>query len=615
MPQFVPPDSGTYGSSSPYPGKLVEILDDGYMMGFHFVSLKIYPLQYIPVARKLILYTNISFTVDLVPAPNPATPVFRRSKMNQELIEDFIKTAVANPAEVDSFATPPRTLTKLPLIPQKMILTALPSLEGNTVDYIIITNDELAPKFLTLANWLTKKGVPAIVKTTEWIDANYRGCDLQEKIRNFIKDAYSYWGVIWILLGGDTNIVPDRKGFYDSYAGIYGPTDLYYAGLDGNWNANGNSIFGESSDNADYGPDLFVGRAPVNDINQAERFINKIITYEKSPPSDYVTRMLFMGASLGYPPPPGDGWGQLTKEYIGSHYVPSFIDPWELYNPLTGPGWQGDELLNSSSALSRINEGYHIIDHADHAGRYDLGTGLHWAGAYRTINRIDMDGLSNGSQYSILFSLGCSPNAFDYDCISEHFMTAPNGGGVAFIGNSRTGWSSQDYQDKKFFESLFVNGLYHLGMSFASIQYGYSYYRCNMNLLGNPEMPVWKDTPKTFYYVDHPTNITIGPTSFKVTVYDDSGLLKQGALVCLQKGTEAYAYGFTDVNGEVTFDYTPETTGEVNITVTAQNYLPYQGTCTVTPASGAYVCYESHQLNDAEEYTTHGNGDGIANPG
>ncbi len=82
-----------------------------------------------------------------------------------------------------------------------------------------------------------------------------------------------------------------------------------------------------------------------------------------------------------------------------------------------------------------------------------------------------MDALTNGQQQSILFTLGCSPNAFDLDSISEHFINNPNGGCVAYIGNSRTGYTDQDYQDLTFFQSLFPNQLFNLGQAFASVQY------------------------------------------------------------------------------------------------------------------------------------------------
>jgi len=40
--------------------------------------------------------------------------------------------------------------------------------------------------------------------------------------------------------------------------------DLYYSDLDGNWDADGDSIYGERTDNVNLYADVFVGRAPVD---------------------------------------------------------------------------------------------------------------------------------------------------------------------------------------------------------------------------------------------------------------------------------------------------------------------------------------------------------------
>ncbi len=48
-PEFAFPDSVAYRSSLPYPGTFGEIVADEYYMGYHIVTLQIYPLQYIPL--------------------------------------------------------------------------------------------------------------------------------------------------------------------------------------------------------------------------------------------------------------------------------------------------------------------------------------------------------------------------------------------------------------------------------------------------------------------------------------------------------------------------------------------------------------------------------------
>ena len=74
--------------------------------------------------------------------------------------------------------------------------------------------------------------------TTNYIYANYSGRDNPEKIRNFIIDANTNWGTIWVLLGGDpsNNIIPIRLTT-DFGVGPWGniASDLYFADLQGTW--------------------------------------------------------------------------------------------------------------------------------------------------------------------------------------------------------------------------------------------------------------------------------------------------------------------------------------------------------------------------------------------
>ena len=57
------------------------------------------------------------------------------------------------------------------------------------------------------------------------------------------------------------------------------PADLYYASLDGNWNEDGDDKWGEE-DEMDEGIELYIGRAPVNNEEDVNNFINKQILYQ-----------------------------------------------------------------------------------------------------------------------------------------------------------------------------------------------------------------------------------------------------------------------------------------------------------------------------------------------
>ena len=81
-------------------------------------------------------------------------------------------------------------------------------------------------------------GVRTIIKTLSDI-----GSDNPEDIREYIRDAYNNWGIDYVLLGGDDDIIPSRTLYFgtdlqEEYGAgdMFGPSDLYYACLDGSWN-------------------------------------------------------------------------------------------------------------------------------------------------------------------------------------------------------------------------------------------------------------------------------------------------------------------------------------------------------------------------------------------
>ena len=100
------------------------------------------------------------------------------------------------------------------------------------VDYLIVTDNKrwneesmlpgtdqgnIVGEFQRLANWKKQRGLRTyIAKIEDIVDGTYGDFktgarDLQEVIRNFLKSFCASKGVEWVLLGGDTRIVPVRK--------------------------------------------------------------------------------------------------------------------------------------------------------------------------------------------------------------------------------------------------------------------------------------------------------------------------------------------------------------------------------------------------------------------
>ncbi|MCS7249638.1 MAG: hypothetical protein N2323_07160, partial [candidate division WOR-3 bacterium] len=134
------------------------------------------------------------------------------------------------------------------------------------------------------------------------------------------------------------------------------------------------------------------------------------------------------------------------------------------------------------------------------------------------------------------------------------------------------------------------------------------------NLFGDPELNIYTKTPKPLS-VFYPNYIVPGNQNFTVSVFQEGNPVSN-ALVCIKKGDtipfEIYKYGYTNSNGQITFSINPQNIGNIDITVTYKNSLPYEGVCEVIPGSGPYLTFDTLEIYD---FPPLGNGDNKINPG
>jgi hypothetical protein len=557
---FVPPDAATYSSATPYPAESATFIQECDLAGQALAVVQLCPLHYVPQERKLSLFTSLTIVLEGV---------------SGYVCGDYLPAQVSA-AGYDFYE---RSLTSLVVNPDDVALTTAggpaPGQRGvaaGDYDYVIITSNSWVSAFQPLADWKTKKGVPANIVTTDWIYSTYTGSTNVDKIRAFVIDAYNTWGTTFFLIGGDTGTVPCKMTTFSSVDSDPVPNDTYYADFDADWVIEVN-----------------VGRASVTGTGSGAggiaAFISKIMTFEKNPPmTSYAKKAGFFGFDLD-----SSTHAEQCKIQIDNSYVPA---TWTMTNVYDSQG--GNHYTN---VIAAINAGQMLLNHADHSASDFMGTGYinHGWG----LDNGDMDALNNGSRQSILYSMGCDPCAFDSSqCIAEHFVRNTGGGGVAFIGNSRYGWySTASYNtlsmgyDQKFFYSLLTQNNYKLGAAFSGHKNDYApgsdqyrrYIWTELTLLGDPELPVWTDDIQTLT-ATFPTSVPLGPSSFSVHVSSGSNPVNQ-AYVCLWKGTEVYLTGQTNSAGDVTFTPSPSTTGTLYVTVTKQNYLPYEGAADVVQAT------------------------------
>ena len=653
---WVEPNSDIYNSSNPFPGKYAEIVSDRMDFGYHLVTVRFYPIEYIPKQREL--YTcDIAYSLTFSMAKKLASTsiIEKQSEYLSQLDEDYIRSIIDN-KEMLSEITPNIKASfrkgRLGAMVDAAEKNVNSDVDNYLPEYLIITNEALKDKFRILADWKTKKGIPAIIETVEEISATYAGSDIQEKIRNYLVDVKRNYGSMFVLLGGDTNIIPARvkKSRYSKNKD-WVAVDFYYTCVDnGNWNKNGNNIYYEADkidfeDSKDWGVSFKLGRAPVETLEEAEIFVNKVIHYEKADLNidySYINNSVAADAFISK----NENTGYLSNEKrseIASFYSETNLNRWLIYDHYNcksniatcsnkhsvyeDQSGKGEE-LNKVHFVSALQNGgnsglnhFHLVYHMDHSSPEGMGTSS--KDKNESISNWDVDNLNNGYYYQIVMSGGCSPADITKDCIAEHFINNPQGGAVAFIGNADTGWANEHVHLGQFLSELYktsanATNRYDLSIlhqkALENIKYkNLKLANCALHLLGDPEMQVWSDVPKTMNVTLMPASLTTGENMIMVNI---NGLPQnETARICIQKKDELYIVDQL-ANGSHTINVSVQTLGVVNITVTAHNFRPVERDAQVSQnGSESTIAVEDLIYNDKGTGVSIGNGDGQLDAG
>lgn len=619
-PEWVEPKPEIYQSNVPYPSKVIEIETEESTLGYKIVTVNLYPISYLPLSQRLELYTSLEFELHYRLGIDDVIRPEKISNYRNSIVKDFIKSIVSNPDSTEVFHGGAKEIVENDITSGLLNLNPIPFTNTTTPDYIIITTEEYnTTELQSFANSKTQKGILTVIVTIDQINQIYPGVDQAEKIFFYLKDVYNQWGSLYVLLAGDIDIIPARYAYYDSHTKKWRPTDLYYSDVykadnpSYNWNANGNSQYGETGDKLDLGPDHFVGRLSFNNTDELNMLLNKIIHYDKAnvPDMTYYNNLLFMTGFIVFK---NNVYSGFCGEDINDQLITplsnawSHLSFWRLYDdPNLGSfNTPYDETLNRSNAIANLNNGgalfsshFHLVYHMDHSSAFNMATSSKVAN--ESMNRPDVSGLNNGPYYQVFYTGGCSPNSFDFsDGISEHYHFNSNGGAVAFIGSTSTSWLS-DWQYYKYFcDALFLsnNTIISSALYTAAI---YSDYRKRIALLGDPSLNIWTNTPQSMFVIA-PETIYTGQNTIQIEISNLATGVK--AMVCLYKEGEVYARESITGTGSlqtVNLQCTPNTEGEILVTVTAKNYLPIETAVTVSANPDANL-YVSNYSNDGDEF-------------
>ncbi len=436
-----------YMSYNPYPQKEIHQLSTQMFKGYSIALINIYPIRYIPAAGVVEYASHWSLNITTAPdqeiADHESNMLVSTSKTKREL-----EKMVDNSQELQSYEGKQITsFTRDDLIDP-----------SDPHDYIIITSQSFLPEFSNFKDWKINRGSNAEIYTVEDIFTNYGGGTQAEKIRNFLILAYSTWAATdtpleYVLLGGDDEIVP-CVNFYIQAGGTIGyiPSDLFYGGLDGSWNADGDNLWGEMEDNPDFYPEVAVGRIPGDTAQDFTNALNKIEDYTDIP-KPALEKACMVGENLNMNPVT---WGGDYKDDVATR-IP--VDNYHFYSL-----YQRDGTYSGNAVKNAINSGMGIMNHMGHAN-FGILMGMSPTTPDTFIN----------DEYGFIYTQGCYPAAFDNptsgsaESVGERLVIAEHGP-MAFIGNTRYGWYSpgsiegtSEQYDRTFFDALFNEDVLALG--------------------------------------------------------------------------------------------------------------------------------------------------------
>ncbi len=622
----VAPPSELTGEGTLFPRWKVMHVGSNDYRGYRIATFAIYPFQYDLESGRLTLDRDFELVVETEPYPAYTEGAERLRAIDgfREKNERYVRSIVENPEEASAYLFSDIEVDE----PERGYLPSyLPSMEGSAVSYVIVTNEEMAPVFERLARFKTMKGVPAVVRTVEWIEQNYRsGADRAESIRNFIQDAYEKWGAEWVLLGGDTEVIPARYAYAGFYTGEFIPTDMYFSCLDGNWNADGDSLWGEAyhstldpGDEADLYSEVYIGRMPVTDYLEAQILVDKVIDYSQAVESGSKKKFTILGEVI-FPTTytPGDpiflDGAALGDDIYEAHLLGDpDIATTRLYENCTA--FPGSICLTRTAALDSMDAGTNQILHLGHGYAYNMSVGT------GSILNVDASNLSNGNKTFSMYLMNCTNVAFDMKCLAEYFLLNENGGAFAVTGSSRSAFPSISvpYMNN-YYALMFDQDVVELGRCHTKSREQYTpsavtetvdrWTHFIYNYLGDPELSIFRCEPLDLE-VSFPPTATFGSNDITVDVQCE-GAPCDSALVCLYKENDDYAYGFTDVSGSITFDgYLCRDEGQIYLTVTKYDHRRFLDSVQVVEEPSPYLRYESAVVLD----DIAGNDDGVLDAG
>ena len=580
-----------------YPRAVASCGSPKNLRGVHISQLILYPLTYDSETKELRGYTKIKGKIGF----SDSNGIYYIPKLRNRYFEPLYKNLLINYAILE--------------MEYEGISSNL-NMQNTDYDLLIIAEDSLYDAILPLAQWRNKMGIKTnVTKTSEIPSA---GPLSSNDVYDYIEQEYTNHEISYLLLVGDTNLVPTS---YDTPIhpanGEYG--GYYTFGSDYPYLCHpGPGLY-----QMPLWPDIFGGRLSVDSQDQLAYVVDKILTYEKNPPSgNWFNNVLVICED--------DSSDLLGTFHYFSELVADFLVQ-EGYN--VERIYEGDQNYDGDTQdiIDAIDDGAFLVTYRDHAG-----SGNHPPGGWSTgwshpsFITSDVTSLDNGYMSPLFFDICCESGWYDgetdlwtgwnEESLPESLLRKEANGSIGSIAATRISYSL--FYNDFFFEGLvdsiwpdYLSGyptggdtnpwasnpdpLYQLGKIIIFAKYyvwdhaAHNDYTdttiYQFNLHGDPCMEIWTSAPETMdvTYTNTPNhywdgNLYYFKDQMDVEVLTAYSSPVEDALVCVMNySSDLYIAQNTDQNGESVFSIPPTPDGYIDITTTKHNYLPHEDTVVI----------------------------------
>ena len=558
-------ESKVYTTNSFYPAFTTQVEGVNTYRSLPYASVAVYPIQINPVTKKARCYSKITYRLTY-----DSNDGLKSLKSKKESLESF-KEILSNPKAIDNLKDESSDLRA----------------SYSSYDYVIVTTNTYTAAAKKLADWKTMLGYrcTTVVKSS-WTET---------EVLNSVRNIYKSQSILpdYLLILGDHQDVPGVKTTLSSTT-FY--SDNPYSRVKDT----------ESNGSGHYASDVATGRISPENATQANLIVDKIINYEKNPPtsSAFYNRVLDFAyfqdsgndgkEDMNFTQSAEDIRNNLiSKSYtVDRYYVHdnNSTCPRTGYTNITLP----NELLNCSSvwnrniseAVSAINNGRVFAYYRGHGEKY----GLHSVGFFNT----QVQSLSNGNKLPIFFNFTCSTGMFwsgaqNDPCFTECLLRKSGGGAVGSYGNAESVYTTPSTNlSKTLMSRLFTESNRAIGKMLCSSLIAISaneYMHKIAHYFGDPSMHPWTDFPTCFTptITKEGSNIRVktgGVSGCKVTICRISDM------AILATRTMSGSEDLFNVGNAPCY-----------VTITKHNYIPYVGV-----ARDLYL----QNMSFTEDRTVHG---------